>query len=419
MILRRCSFVLSREFGVPFKGFLWLLVLTVQCVSSQYCQTDVVSLTGTEFGNEYTFECVEGAYVSEVTLSSETNGFTGFILTCSDGEVSEIFGYCFYRDTLFVKVYCTGGWTQLSTTPSLDTDSPANASFFCFNDGGPSGATLGPYPAIDEASCPAPDGLLVPGTTGTTDDVTDDLVNSSPTPGPMSESPTEPTPEPTPAPVSIPTPEPTSEPTTKPTPEPTPSPVSIPTSEPTSEPTTEPTTEPAPQPTPTPVSITTPEPTSEPTADPIPEPTPAPVLVQTSKPTLEPTAEPSPESMPTPASIPTPEPTDINPVGQPHSLTSSPLRIAAPATYTGDEALATTPTPVGSTMTPTSSPSPIATSATETEDDASATTQNPVGPTLTPTPGVLQDADDDNDDGSNDDSIWTETGGTGRGQPEG
>ncbi|CAN0293398.1 unnamed protein product, partial [Ectocarpus sp. 4 AP-2014] len=45
------------------------------------------------------------------------------------------------------KVDGAGGGTQLSTTPSLDTDSPANASLFCYNDGDPSGTTLGPYPS--------------------------------------------------------------------------------------------------------------------------------------------------------------------------------------------------------------------------------------------------------------------------------
>ncbi|CAM9804293.1 unnamed protein product, partial [Ectocarpus fasciculatus] len=434
--------------GLPFKGFLWFLVFTVQRASSQYCQTDVMPLTGTEFGSEFTFECVEGAYVSEVTLSSETDGFTGFILTCSDGEVSEVYGYCFCG-TLFVKVDCAGGWTQLSTTPSLDTDSPANASFFCYNEGDPSGATLGPYPSeganpdtsaeitssscddgsyavgvtvfeflaslygvalhcrtIDEATCPAPDGLLVPSTTGNTDDGTDASVISSPTPGPTSESPTEPTPGPTPASVSIPTPEPTSEPTAEPTREPTPTPVIIQTSEPTSEPTDEPTREP----TPTPVILQTSQPTSEPTAEPTREPTPTPVIVQTSEPTSEPTAAPTAEPTPTPVSIPTPEPTHMDPIGQARPPTSSPLAIATPAAFTDDETSATTPGSLGPTMSPTSSPLPIATPATETDDDSSATTQGPVGPTMTPTsPGVPRDADDDNDDGGDDDSIWTET----------
>ncbi|CAN0158763.1 unnamed protein product [Ectocarpus sp. 12 AP-2014] len=227
--------------GPTFKGFLWLLVLTAQCSLGQYCQTDFLSFTGTEIGNDYTFECAEGAYVSEATVSSRTDGFTGHILTCSDGEVSDVFGFRSCCDTLFITVNI---WGQLSATLSLvNNETPSKASCFCYNNGDPSGNSLGPYSpeggnpdtcaemvasscddgsyvvgvtvlevfaslysvalrctTIDEALCPAPDGLLVSGTTGTTHYDNND-------------------------PISIPTPEPTSEPTTEPTPEPTPAPI--------------------------------------------------------------------------------------------------------------------------------------------------------------------------------------------------
>lgn len=130
----------------PSRASFCLLVLTVQCSLGQYCQTDVLSLTRTEFGNDYTFECAEGAYVNEVTVSSGTDGFTGLILTCSDGEVSELFGFCSYCDTFFLTVDFTGGWTQLSATLSLDDgETSSKASFFCYNKGDPSGTSLEPY----------------------------------------------------------------------------------------------------------------------------------------------------------------------------------------------------------------------------------------------------------------------------------
>lgn len=93
------------------------------------------------------FDCVEGAYVSNVKAAKDVGGFTWFELTCSDGEVSDIFGACLFCDSISHKLDCTGGWTQMSTTPNLNDDVyPAEASFFCYNEENPSGTSLGPYP---------------------------------------------------------------------------------------------------------------------------------------------------------------------------------------------------------------------------------------------------------------------------------
>lgn len=141
---RRMSLRAATTPGPTFKGVLWLLVLTAQCSLGQYCQTDFLSFTGTEIGNDYTFECAEGAYVSEATVSSGTDGFTGLILTCSDGEVSDVFGFVptATRSSLTVDF-----WGQLSATLSLvNNETPSKASFFCYNNGDPSGTSLGPYP---------------------------------------------------------------------------------------------------------------------------------------------------------------------------------------------------------------------------------------------------------------------------------
>lgn len=115
------------------KGFLLFLVLAVQRASGQYYETDVASVTGTaDGGGEFTFNCAEGAYVSSVKVASDVVGFTGFELSCSDREVSEIFGACFFCNTFSHKLDCTGGWTQLSTYPNLDDNVyPAEAYFFC------------------------------------------------------------------------------------------------------------------------------------------------------------------------------------------------------------------------------------------------------------------------------------------------
>ena len=131
----------------PWMGFLWLLALTGRRASAQYCVTDEASLTGTsDFGSEFKFRCVEGAYVSSVQVAKDVGGLTGLQLTCSDGEDSEVFGSCVACDILSHKVDCSGGWTGLSTVPDLDNTYPAEATFFCYNEDNPSGASLGPYP---------------------------------------------------------------------------------------------------------------------------------------------------------------------------------------------------------------------------------------------------------------------------------
>lgn len=117
---------------------------------------------------------------------------------------------------------------------------------------------------IDEASCPAPDGLLVP-TTEPTPEPTPEPTVEAPTPAPFTTvSPENPDPPAT-------TPEPMVEPTPEPTPEATtPAPFSI--VSPTAAP-GEPTPEPGLEATPSPFTIETPSPT------PIPgEPTPVPVF---------------------------------------------------------------------------------------------------------------------------------------------
>lgn len=137
----------ANTYGSSFARFLWLLVLTVTWVSGQDCQTETASVTGTELGDANTFDCAEGAYVSELHVSMDTVGFVAFILWCSDGE-SKVFGICFGCGDYYHNVDCTGGLTDMSVTPSLDEDDqyPANANLFCYNEDNPSGTSLGPYP---------------------------------------------------------------------------------------------------------------------------------------------------------------------------------------------------------------------------------------------------------------------------------
>ncbi|CAM9511648.1 unnamed protein product, partial [Ectocarpus sp. 4 AP-2014] len=435
--------------GSTLQGVLWLLVLSAQCSLGQYCQTDFLSFTGTEVGNDYTFECAEGAYVSEATVSSGTDDFTGLILTCSDGEVSDVFGFYSYCDTFFISV---NFWGQLSATLGLvNNETPPKASFFCYNNGYLYGTSLGPYPpeggnsdtcaemmasscddgsyvvgvtvleafaslfsvalqctTIDEASCPAPDGLLVPGTTGTTHDDNNDPV-SIPTPGPVMEPTTESTPEPTPKPVLARTPEPTSEPTTEPTPEPMPAPIPA-TGVPTQ---LSPTGQPHP-PTPSPFSAMTLPPAATPTPAVMPtlldndgadEPcvdgrhSPA---VQSPTPQLTWNLAAEPTTMPTrtPLSV-TAEPIPI-PAGQSHPPASSPSSVRASPIDKGDETPATTPPPAGPTRTPMSSLS--------LNERASPCTAYTVGPTVTPGFPDLYDSppqDVGDVDGGGDASNWT------------
>lgn len=131
------------------KGLLQLVMLSTLRASAQVCETEVASLTGTEFGSEFTFDCADDAYISRIDVAgtSDSEGFIGFTATCSDNVESEVFGVFLFQDSIYQAVDCTGGLTEMYTTPGVDDNEyPAHGHFFCYNDDNPSGAKLGPYP---------------------------------------------------------------------------------------------------------------------------------------------------------------------------------------------------------------------------------------------------------------------------------
>lgn len=134
-----------------FRLFVLLLLAMLSAPRSlgQSCETEVASLTGTEFGGEFIFDCADDAYISRVDVAGTSNsaGFLGFTVQCSDNVESEIFGASLFHDSIYQFVDCSGGLTEMDTTPGVeDDDNLANAHFFCYNDDNPSGFKLGPYP---------------------------------------------------------------------------------------------------------------------------------------------------------------------------------------------------------------------------------------------------------------------------------
>lgn len=133
--------------------FMCLILLTAGHASSQECESSFASLTGYRAGIAESYACSNDSYITAVWVyhtTGFTDTFTGFKVSCSNGDVSPSYGE--YVGAFYKVAECPGGLTQMSTSPSLDYTSyqrfPTEAYFFCYSeDGGyPAGTNLGPFP---------------------------------------------------------------------------------------------------------------------------------------------------------------------------------------------------------------------------------------------------------------------------------
>eukprot|EP00903_Cladosiphon_okamuranus_P010688 g10101.t1 len=406
----------------PYFSWWMLLLLSGRYAAGQAdeCAVEEAPPTGSRNEDEMSFTCANESFVSAIFFNSYSFGFRGMKVECSTGEQSDWMGS---QATDVESAECSGGWTEMSTSPEDAFGYPADAYLFCYNEdrGYPDGTWLGPFgedtDSIDEItvdttssceqgsyavgviahgtsarlhgfqllcrpnnppSCPTPEGLLVPAVSGASS--TDSAPTVAVTPGPI--------PTPTLAPST-----PTVAPFVPPTPGPIPTPTLAPLT-PTVAPLVPPTPGPIPTPTLAPLTPTV-APFVPPTPGPIPTPTVAP-LTPTMAPFVPPT--PGPTSTPTVAPLtPTVAPA-ISPTPGP---TSTPT--VAPLTINVATPLPATPGPVaggGDVPAPGDDNDPARTSA---PGDAETPTPeaSPAPNTSQPLEGSQADGEEGHDDGLN------------------
>lgn len=108
------------------------------------CPDEEAPPTGNRNGEEISFTCADESFVSGIFFDPNVFGVKGIKVECSSGEESEWLGS---ETSDFETAECSGGWTEMYTSPEDGFGYPANAYVFCYNEdrGYPEGTYLGPF----------------------------------------------------------------------------------------------------------------------------------------------------------------------------------------------------------------------------------------------------------------------------------